>query len=90
MSVATVFGWLACVSTFIFFSVGSPTQIIKHYREKRVGLTAFYAAWPLTSHLFWLGRGVTTKDPFLIWVNAFALVMVSIICAQKFIIYRGK
>ncbi|MDO8466741.1 MAG: SemiSWEET family transporter [bacterium] len=90
MTLADMLGWSASVATFIFFSVASPTQIIKHYREKKVGLTAFYAAWPLVSHILWCAYGLVLDNPHLIWVNVFALVMIGIICTQKFILYREK
>ena len=90
MSLESALGLGASVATFIFFAVASPTQILKHYREKRVGLTAFFAAWPLVSHSLWVAYGVRLGNPNLIWVNVFALVMICIICVQKFILYRGK
>ena len=54
-----IFGLLATISSLSLNVLGMPTQILKHYREKQVGLTAPFVILAFLTHIFWLSYGIS-------------------------------
>ena len=84
-----IFGLLATISSLSLNVLGMPTHILKHYREKQVGLTAPFVILAFLTHIFLLSYGISIGSIYIILTQAFGTVLSSVIFIQKFFVYRN-
>ncbi len=82
-----IFGILAALSSISLNVIGMPSQILKHYREKKVGLTSLFVIMAFSNHVFWLAYGISISSPYIIATQCVGLVLSSVIFWQKFVLY---
>lgn len=85
---ANIFGVIATISSLCLNLLGMPSQIIKHYKEKKVGITALFVILALSAHICWFLYGLNIKSIYLMITQGVGCLLSGTIFVQKFFVYR--
>lgn len=84
-----IFGSLTMVLALLMIGIGFPLQIIKHYKEKRCGISFLLVVLPIGVYALRLAYGLTIRSWYIAIPDLMGTVL-SFVMLVQFFLYRKK